>query len=89
MAKKNKEQENHFNLHEYYGSLEELELALSKVADAASAFYDVVEDAKLPPNIAIGMLGMPLHVFVEQDAIEDMGRLAGVVDLMQALGGDR
>ena len=89
MAKKDNKneakQENYFNLHEYYDDLEELELSLSKVADAAYAFLGAVEDANLPQNLTEGMLSMPLTIYKEKQSFQLMNKLS----FLSMLGGDR
>lgn len=82
-------QENHFNLHEDYDSVEELELALSRVADAAMEFLYVVEDTSLPPNLAEGMLNMPLTVYKQKQTVILDKKTRSLAMLESILGGDR
>ena len=81
-----KEKKNNFNLHEVYDSIEDLEIALTEIADKAAELTTAVSKAHIPANIAVGMLSMPLMVYMDKHHLE-LSTHIGIGGLLNLFGG--
>lgn len=88
MAAEHKRQENHFDMHEAYRSIEDVELDLSRIVDACEEVIRVAEGTHLPANVRTGVIRATLSGYFSE--IDDRIRHAARADtLIEAIFGGR
>jgi dihydrodipicolinate synthase/N-acetylneuraminate lyase len=78
---------NHTDIHENYGSIEEFEADITKLADAIENVHNVASSTKLPPVITEGMMysGLASYSQMIDDAIKAEESEKAFNDLLAAL----
>ena len=88
MANEETKQENYFDIHEHFESIEEFELELSRVYDAFEDAMDVALESNLPKLFTISLMQQVVDA-CKYDTFKEADKLLNISDLLDFIHDQR